>query len=70
MQATQLKGLTVGDIQSILDERDSYWKIRLLDLIKHIDLDVDIIEEEEFRKWYKFGAYDFGAKISDKIKEM
>lgn len=65
-----VRTFTEKDMAEILTERDSYWKRIFLDLIKAVPLDESVIESEESRKWFRFGAYDFGAKLSDKIKEL
>lgn len=64
------KPITIADIQGILEERDSFWKLKFMELLKTTSLDENAIQDEEYRKWYKFGAYDFGAKLSDRIKEL
>jgi hypothetical protein len=41
-----------------------------LHTIKHIDLQERTIVDENNRKWFRFGAYDMGAMISEKVKTL
>ena len=39
-------------------------KKHILDLLKGVNLEEKVIEDEDKRKWYTFGAYDFARKLS------
>jgi len=45
-------------------------KKKVIDLIKSIDLQEFLIPDEMNKKYFRFGAYDMAAKITDKVKEM
>lgn len=49
---------------------DEDTKKLLMDLIKGVNVEELTVDSEEHRKWYRFGAYDFGRMLAEKLKEL
>jgi hypothetical protein len=63
------KILTEGILRSDKSTKQQV-KDLFLKTVKEIDLEEKLIVDKSHNKWYLFGAYDFGAKLSDRIKSL